>query len=116
MNIQGEPAGRIVVELFGDAPDGAARFTQLASGRGGVDYRLSKFNGVLPVGAGQGVACGLGAQQGHMWGGWWGRGCRGGRWQGVCSDDDGGGSKGADRQRFKYEGQSGMGDGIDCEP
>lgn len=49
VNIQGEPAGRIVVELFGDVPDGAARFTQLASGRAGVDYRLSKFNGVLPT-------------------------------------------------------------------
>ncbi|KAG2483444.1 hypothetical protein HYH03_017698 [Edaphochlamys debaryana] len=49
VNINGEFAGRIVVELFGDVPAGASRFSALAEGAGGVDYRLSKFNGVLPT-------------------------------------------------------------------
>lgn len=49
LTINGEPAGRITVELLADAPAGASRFASLAAGRQGVDYRLSKFNGVLPV-------------------------------------------------------------------
>ncbi|KAG2442733.1 hypothetical protein HXX76_002815 [Chlamydomonas incerta] len=49
LTINGEPAGRITVELLADAPAGASRFASLAAGRQGVDYRLSKFNGVLPT-------------------------------------------------------------------
>ncbi|PNH03852.1 Peptidyl-prolyl cis-trans isomerase H, partial [Tetrabaena socialis] len=49
VTIDGEPAGRITIELFGDVEAGASRFAQLAAGQQGVDYRLSKFNGVLPT-------------------------------------------------------------------
>ncbi|GIL73277.1 hypothetical protein Vretimale_4870 [Volvox reticuliferus] len=49
ITINGEPAGRITIELFADVPGGASRFAELAAGRQGVDYRLTKFNGVLPT-------------------------------------------------------------------
>ncbi|KXZ56541.1 hypothetical protein GPECTOR_1g486 [Gonium pectorale] len=49
VSINGEPAGRITIQLFSDVPAGASRFAELAAGRQGVDYRLSKFNGVLPT-------------------------------------------------------------------
>ncbi|GLI69154.1 hypothetical protein VaNZ11_013722 [Volvox africanus] len=49
LTINGEPAGRITIELFADVPVGASRFAELAAGRQGVDYRLTKFNGVLPT-------------------------------------------------------------------
>ncbi|GIL42692.1 hypothetical protein Vafri_626 [Volvox africanus] len=49
LTINGEPAGRITIELFADVPAGASRFAELAAGRQGVDYRLTKFNGVLPT-------------------------------------------------------------------
>lgn len=49
VKIDGEPAGRIVIALFPDAPAGSSRFRDLAVGREGIDYRLSKFNGVFPV-------------------------------------------------------------------
>ncbi|EFJ39421.1 hypothetical protein VOLCADRAFT_108643 [Volvox carteri f. nagariensis] len=49
VTINGEPAGRFTIELFSDVPAGASRFAELAAGRQGVDYRLSKFNGILPT-------------------------------------------------------------------
>ncbi len=49
VRIDGEAAGRIVIELLPDAPVGASRFQSLAVGQQGVDYRLSKFNGVFDV-------------------------------------------------------------------
>ncbi|GLC44321.1 hypothetical protein PLESTB_000482300 [Pleodorina starrii] len=50
VTINGEPAGRITIQLFAEeVPEGARRFAELAAGRQGVDYRLSKFNGVLPT-------------------------------------------------------------------
>ncbi len=39
MSINGEPAGRLVVELLGDAAAGVSRFQQLAKGVGGLSYR-----------------------------------------------------------------------------
>ncbi|GFR41133.1 hypothetical protein Agub_g1781 [Astrephomene gubernaculifera] len=49
ITLNGQPAGRLTIQLFPDVPAGASRFAQLAAGRQGVDYRLSKFNGVLPT-------------------------------------------------------------------
>ncbi|MEW5303075.1 MAG: hypothetical protein WDW38_001394 [Sanguina aurantia] len=49
LKINEEPAGRVVIELFSDvAPSGVLRFKQLAEGKEGVGYRLSKFLGIYP--------------------------------------------------------------------
>ncbi|XP_057951647.1 peptidyl-prolyl cis-trans isomerase CYP26-2, chloroplastic [Malania oleifera] len=44
VSIDGEPAGRIIIGLYGDdAPTGAARFSDLVSGAAGVSYRRKEF-------------------------------------------------------------------------
>lgn len=37
------------VELFDDVKTGSARFRDLAVGKMGVGYRLSRFNGIFPT-------------------------------------------------------------------
>jgi peptidyl-prolyl cis-trans isomerase B (cyclophilin B) len=49
VRIESKPVGRIVVDLFPDVPVGSARFADLALGKEGVAYRLSKFDGVFDV-------------------------------------------------------------------
>jgi peptidyl-prolyl cis-trans isomerase B (cyclophilin B) len=50
VKLDGQLLGRITVELLpAAAPVGAARFRDLAVGRQGVGYRLSRFDGVFPV-------------------------------------------------------------------
>jgi hypothetical protein len=39
------------VQLFPDVPIGAQRFADLAMGKQGVAYRLSKFDGIFDVSA-----------------------------------------------------------------
>jgi peptidyl-prolyl cis-trans isomerase B (cyclophilin B) len=46
MLVDGEPSGRIVVELYDDVPVGAARFADLAQGKQGVGYRRTKFDAI----------------------------------------------------------------------
>ncbi|KAL3135940.1 hypothetical protein ABBQ32_006984 [Trebouxia sp. C0010 RCD-2024] len=46
VSLDGEPKGRLVIQLSGDAPVGAKRFAQLSQGLNGVGYRLSKFDGI----------------------------------------------------------------------
>lgn len=49
ISIDGKPVGRIVVGLYGnDAPIGAARFSNLVSGRAGISYRRKEFVKILP--------------------------------------------------------------------
>ncbi|CAA6665483.1 unnamed protein product [Spirodela intermedia] len=49
VSIDGEPAGRIVVGLFGaDVPGGAARFAGLVSGAAGITYRRKPFIKIMP--------------------------------------------------------------------
>lgn len=48
VRIDGEPAGRIEIELLPDAaPVGARRFADLAEEKGGVGYRLAKWDGIF---------------------------------------------------------------------
>lgn len=47
--MDGEPKGRLVIELSGDAPVGTQRFVELSQGLNGVGYRLSKFDGIAQV-------------------------------------------------------------------
>ncbi|KAL0022596.1 hypothetical protein WJX77_007327 [Trebouxia sp. C0004] len=46
LSVDGEPRGRLVIKLTGDAPVGTRRFAQLSQGLNGVGYRLSKFDGI----------------------------------------------------------------------
>ncbi|WIA33093.1 hypothetical protein OEZ86_006247 [Tetradesmus obliquus] len=46
VRVEGENIGRIVVELLGDAGVAGQRFADLAEGKQGVGYRLSKFDGI----------------------------------------------------------------------
>lgn len=46
LSVDGEPRGRLVIKLAGDAPVGTRRFAQLSQGLNGVGYRLSKFDGI----------------------------------------------------------------------
>lgn len=49
VSIDGEPVGRIVVGLYGDAvPAGTARFSNLVSGRAGISYRRKEFVKIMP--------------------------------------------------------------------
>ncbi|XXG80170.1 hypothetical protein AAC387_Pa09g1100 [Persea americana] len=49
VSIDGEPAGRIVVGLYGaDAPSGATRFSNLVSGSAGISYRRKEFVKIMP--------------------------------------------------------------------
>ena len=49
ISIDGEPAGRIVIGLYGDdAPAGAARFSGLVSGAAGISYRRKEFVKIMP--------------------------------------------------------------------
>lgn len=47
VKIDGKPAGRVVIELYGDVAVGSQRFADLAVGKIGVGYRLSKFDGIF---------------------------------------------------------------------
>lgn len=49
VSIDGAPAGRIVIGLYGDtAPAGAARFGNLVSGAAGISYRRKEFIKIMP--------------------------------------------------------------------
>ncbi|KAF9597603.1 hypothetical protein IFM89_020082 [Coptis chinensis] len=49
VSIDGEPAGRIVIGLYGaDAPSGTARFSNLVSGAAGISYRRKEFTKITP--------------------------------------------------------------------
>ncbi|GAV62827.1 Pro_isomerase domain-containing protein [Cephalotus follicularis] len=49
ISIDGEPAGRILIGLYGDdAPAGAARFSSLVSGAAGISYRRKEFVKIMP--------------------------------------------------------------------
>ncbi|KAJ8631123.1 hypothetical protein MRB53_024446 [Persea americana] len=49
VSIDGEPAGRIVVGLYGaDAPSGTTRFSNLVSGSAGISYRRKEFVKIMP--------------------------------------------------------------------
>nr|GMC71853.1 peptidyl-prolyl cis-trans isomerase CYP26-2, chloroplastic [Ipomoea batatas] len=50
VSIDGEPAGRIVVGLYGSTvPSGTARFSNLVSGRAGISYRRKEFVKIMPT-------------------------------------------------------------------
>nr|GLL22036.1 peptidyl-prolyl cis-trans isomerase CYP26-2, chloroplastic [Ipomoea trifida] len=50
VSIDGEPAGRIVVGLYGNTvPSGTARFSNLISGRAGISYRRKEFVKIMPT-------------------------------------------------------------------
>ena len=49
INSDGQPLGRIAVELFDDVPIGSLRFQELAEGYEGISYQLSKFSEIGPV-------------------------------------------------------------------
>jgi hypothetical protein len=49
VNVDGQPKGRIVVQLFDDVPIGAQRFQDIAEGHEGISYQLSKFDAIAPV-------------------------------------------------------------------
>lgn len=46
LNVDGQPKGRLVIQLDGEAPVGTKRFADLSKGLNGVGYRLSKFDGI----------------------------------------------------------------------
>lgn len=49
VSIDGEPAGRIVIGLYGDtAPLGSSRFAGLVSGATGISYRRKEFVKIMP--------------------------------------------------------------------
>lgn len=49
ISIDGEPAGRIIVGLYGnDAPVGVATFSDLVSGAAGISYRRKEFVKIMP--------------------------------------------------------------------
>ncbi|KAG1674603.1 hypothetical protein FOA52_001852 [Chlamydomonas sp. UWO 241] len=47
VTIEGQPAGRIVVQLFDDPGIASQRFRDLAVGKGGVGYRLNRIDGIF---------------------------------------------------------------------
>jgi peptidyl-prolyl cis-trans isomerase B (cyclophilin B) len=47
LKLEGQPAGRLVIELFSDVTVGASRFRDLAVGKEGVGYRLSRVDGIF---------------------------------------------------------------------
>lgn len=49
VKVEGQSLGRIVIELSDNAPVAAQRFADLAEGKQGVGYRLSKFDGIYDV-------------------------------------------------------------------
>jgi hypothetical protein len=49
VTVDGAPAGRVVVKLFGDVAVGAQRFADLAQGKEGVGFRRSKFDALTEV-------------------------------------------------------------------
>ena len=49
MKIDSEDKGRVRVTLFSDVPSGTRRFVELAQGKQGVGYRLSKIDTIAPV-------------------------------------------------------------------
>lgn len=49
VRVDNEPKGRITIQLYSDVPIGAQRFLELAEGRDGVSYRLSKIDGIAEV-------------------------------------------------------------------
>jgi len=49
VNLEGKPLGRIVIELFTDVNVGSSRFRDLAVGKEGVHYQLSRFDGIFPT-------------------------------------------------------------------
>lgn len=49
VSVDRKPFGRIVVQLFDDVPTGSQRFADLAVGKQGVGYRLSKFDALREV-------------------------------------------------------------------
>lgn len=49
VTIGGQPAGRIIVGLYGDSsPVGAARFSELVSGGSGISYKKKEFTKIMP--------------------------------------------------------------------
>ncbi|KAL5544683.1 hypothetical protein UlMin_008467 [Ulmus minor] len=49
ISIDGEPAGRIIIGLYGnEVPTGAARFSNLVSGAAGISYRRKEFVKIMP--------------------------------------------------------------------
>lgn len=49
ISIDGEPAGRIIIGLYGnDAPIGVATFSDLVSGAAGISYRRKEFVKIMP--------------------------------------------------------------------
>lgn len=49
ISIDGEPTGRIVIGLYEqNAPVGAARFSDLVSGKAGISYRRKEFARIMP--------------------------------------------------------------------
>lgn len=49
VSIGGEPAGRIVIGLYGDdVPAGTARFSSIVSGKAGISYRRKEFVKIMP--------------------------------------------------------------------
>lgn len=47
--IDGEPAGRIIIGLYGDStPFGSSRFTALVTGAAGISYRRKEFVKIMP--------------------------------------------------------------------
>eukprot|EP00884_Botryococcus_braunii_P002242 jgi/Botrbrau1/12018/Bobra.247_2s0022.2 len=46
VRVDNEQKGRITIQLYPDVPIGAERFLELAEGRDGVSYRLSKIDGI----------------------------------------------------------------------
>lgn len=49
VKVEGQSAGRIVISLFDDVKVASQRFADLAEGKEGVGYRLSKFDGIFSV-------------------------------------------------------------------
>lgn len=49
VKVEGDTIGRIVIDLFDDVKVASQRFADLAEGKEGVGYRLSKFDGIFPV-------------------------------------------------------------------
>ncbi|GAX79772.1 hypothetical protein CEUSTIGMA_g7212.t1 [Chlamydomonas eustigma] len=47
LKLEGQAAGRLVIELFTDVTVGASRFRDLAVGKEGVGYRLSRVDGIF---------------------------------------------------------------------
>lgn len=56
VKVEGQAVGRIVIRLLEDAKVGSQRFADLAEGKEGVGYRLSKFDGIYSVSQPQLVA------------------------------------------------------------